>query len=157
MKNKESHTINKLLGILLLFCLSTSTMSCQIFSSNETKEFEKKAEFQEKLNKKNYRLKDIPVPRKFKLNTKKSFLFESTNTRAGNLVYIGERNYVNVINFYKDNMHSYGWSMVRTFEQKSTLMTFHKKGWISHIHIQPLDSLVEIIISIGPHEKIKRK
>ena len=53
-------------------------------------------------------------------------------------------------------MHSYGWSMVRTFEQKSTLMTFQKKGWIAHIHVQPEDSLVQIDVSIGPDEKMKK-
>tara|TARA_Y100000588_G_scaffold393147_1_gene507783 strand:- start:982 stop:1455 length:474 start_codon:yes stop_codon:yes gene_type:complete len=157
MKNKkELHPINKLIGILLIFLLSTSMISCQIFRLSGENDSEKKTKFQEKLNKKNYRLKDVPIPRKFKLITKKSFMFESTGTRAGNLVYVGEANYVNVINFYKDNMHSYGWSMVRTFEQKSTLMTFQKKGWIAHIHVQPDDSFVQIDISIGPDEKIKR-
>ncbi|MBE17414.1 MAG: hypothetical protein CMH79_01510 [Nitrospinae bacterium] len=157
MKNKKTlHPINKLIGILLILLLSISMMSCQIFRLSAENDSDKKAEFREKLNKTNYRLKDIPVPRKFKLITKKSFLFESTGTRAGNLVYVGEDNYVNVINFYKDNMHSYGWSMVRTFEQKSTLMTFQKKGWIAHIHVQPEDSLVQIDVSIGPDEKIKK-
>ena len=156
MKNKQLQTINKLLGILLLFFLSTFIISCQFFSLSGIKDSEKRAEFDEKLNKKNYRLKDIPVPRNFKLITKKSFLFESTGTRAGNLVYVGEENYVRVINFYKDNMHSYGWSMIRTFEQKSTLMTYQKKGWIVHIHVQPEDSLVQINISIGPDEKIRK-
>ena len=156
MKNKESQTINKFVGILLLFFLSTHIMSCQIFSVSGTKNSDKRAEFDEKLNKKDYRLKDIPVPRNFKLITKKSFLFESVGTRAGNLLYVGEGNYVKAINFYKDNMHSYGWSMVRTFEQKSTLMTYQKKGWIAHIHIQPEDSLVQISISIGPDEKIRK-
>lgn len=156
MKNKQLQTINKLLGILLLFFLSTFIISCQFFSLSGIKDSEKRAEFDKKLNKKDYRLKDIPVPRNFKLITKKSFLFESTGTRAGNLVYVGEENYVRVINFYKDNMHSYGWSMIRTFEQKTTLMTYQKKGWIVHIHVQPEDSLVQINISIGPDEKIRK-
>ena len=156
MKNKQLQTINKLLGILLLFFLSTFIISCQFFSLSGIKDSEKRAEFDKKLNKKDYRLKDIPVPRNFKLITKKSFLFESTGTRAGNLVYVGEENYVRVINFYKDNMHSYGWSMIRTFEQKTTLMTYQKRGWIVHIHVQPEDSLVQINISIGPDEKIRK-
>lgn len=131
-------------------------MSCQIFSNRGTKDSKKRAEFEEKIKKKNYRLKDIPVPRKFKLITKRSFIFESVGTRAGNLVYVGEADYVEVINFYKDNMHSFGWSLIRTFEQKSTLMTFQKKGWVAHIQVYLEDSLIQINISIGPDEK-KRK
>ena len=64
-----------------------------------------------------YRFPDLPVPGGLELSVEDSFIFEAPGTRAGNLVYRGERKYESVVRFFREKMPEHGWKLVSSFER----------------------------------------
>jgi len=102
-----------------------------------------------------YRFTDIPVPTNFKLDRKKSFIYQSGLIKAGILTYSGWSKLETIIDFYKEEMPNLDWEIINTFEHNSVIMHYRKDGWNCVIK---LDSKKlggsKIEIQIGPINKL---
>ena len=98
-----------------------------------------------------YKFEDLPIPPGFVLNKHESFIYESSNSRAGILIYNGEGDLDEVVNFFKENMPQYEWNLLSSYEYKGVLLNFSKEGWNTIINIKPKNEhKLEIEIRIGP-------
>lgn len=98
------------------------------------------------------RFSDIPVPDNFKLDRKKTFVYEAEGIKAGFLTYVGKSDLENLIAFYKSEMLPFQWKLINIFEFNNATMHFRKPGWNCTIQIQPSQySKTTIGISVGPN------
>lgn len=100
---------------------------------------------------------DIPVPVGLKNLPSQSYSFESSGVRVGVLKYQGKGNADQVINFYKEQMAMYNWSLVNIIEYGQRLLNFERENESCIITIEPKGSSVIITISLGPKSPIAAK
>jgi len=93
---------------------------------------------------------DIPVPVGLKNLPQQSYSFESSGVRTGVLKYQGKSNPDQLINFYKEQMAMYNWSLVNIIEYGIRLMNFEREDESCIITMEPKGSNVLLIISLGP-------
>ncbi len=98
-----------------------------------------------------YHFDDVPLPPGMTLNRKESFLYETTATKAGLLIYEGKGEMEKLSNFFKQEMPKNGWRLVSNFELYNVMLTFIKDGWSSIIYILPQDSeMKRLETRVGP-------
>ncbi len=100
----------------------------------------------------NYRFEDLPTPEKLSLDPDESFIFESPSVRAGILVYKGSLGYEPTVQFFRDEMPKYGWSLINSFERGETSLTYEKPGWSCIIVVSRFALETRAEIRIGPKE-----
>jgi len=94
---------------------------------------------------------DVPVPVGLKSLPLESYSFESSGVRVGVLKYEGKDNADQVINFYKEQMPMYSWTLVNLVEYGQRLMNFERENESCIITLQPAGwGKTLVIISIGP-------
>ncbi|MBN2830665.1 MAG: hypothetical protein JXL82_00085 [Candidatus Omnitrophica bacterium] len=100
---------------------------------------------------------DVPVPAGLKPLPLESYSFESSGVRVGVLKYIGKANPDQVVNFYKDQMPMYNWSLVNIVEYSQRLLNFEREGESCIISMQPKGSSIILTISLGPKSQAAAK
>jgi len=77
---------------------------------------------------KNYRFSDIPIPAGMSLVSNDSFILETPDTRAGQLVYSGYVKFPSVVRFYRQKMPNHGWRLLSSIERGEAALTYEKPG-----------------------------
>lgn len=101
---------------------------------------------------------DVPVPVGLKSLPEQSYSFESSGVRVGVLKYQGKNNADQIVNFYKEQMPMYNWSLVNIVEYGQRLMNFERENETCIVTLQPMswgNSL--LIISLGPRSQAVSK
>lgn len=93
---------------------------------------------------------DVPVPVGLKPLPLESYSFESSGVRVGVLKYTGKASPDLVINFYKEQMPMYNWSLVNVIEYGQRLMNFEREAESCIISIQPKGNNLTLTVSLGP-------
>jgi hypothetical protein len=75
-----------------------------------------------------YDFGDVPVPPQLQLNTKSSFVYQTTGFSAGVLVLKGAIELGSLIDFFENNMVRDNWRAVSTFKSPRTLLLFQKEN-----------------------------
>ena len=99
-----------------------------------------------------YRISDLPVPDNYRFDEDKSFIFETETLRTGILVYNGGRKISEVIEFYKEEMPKYGWSLINIFQHKNATMLYEKEDWICEIRLEGSWSSNKLYLTIAPKD-----
>lgn len=100
---------------------------------------------------------DLPVPVGFKLLTNESYSFESSGIRVAVLKYQGKADVDRVINFYKEQMPIYNWSLLNIVEYGQRLLNFDRETETCIVSLLPKGSTVFITITLGPKSQITKK
>jgi len=100
---------------------------------------------------------DIPVPMGFKLLPNESYAFESSGIRVGVLKYQGKADPDRVINFYREQMPMYNWSLLNVIEYGERLMNFDREGETCIIRLLSRGRTLYIVASVGPKPQISKK
>lgn len=100
---------------------------------------------------------DIPVPSGFKIIPQNSYSFESSGIRVGVLKYIGKANPDQVVNFYREQMPMYKWSLLNVVEYGDRLMNFERENETCIVSLAPKGSSISLMISLGPKPQVTRK
>lgn len=93
---------------------------------------------------------DIPVPADLKALPEASYSFQASGVRVGVLKYRGRGDADQMINFYKEQMPMYNWTLVNIIEYGQRLMNFERESESCIITLQPKGSSVTVTISLGP-------
>ena len=93
-----------------------------------------------------YDFDDVLVPRELKLNTKASFVYQTSGLTAGVLVFTSKVDRSSLIQFFENNMAKDNWQPVSSFKSPRTLMIFQKENrWcVINVTDNKWDTLVEI-------------
>lgn len=100
---------------------------------------------------------DIPYPTGFRLLANESYVFEAAGVRVGLLKYQGKADVEQVINFYKEQMLMYNWSLLNIVEYGQRLLNFERENETCIINIMPKGRLITITISLGPKSQVFKK
>ncbi len=96
---------------------------------------------------------NIPLYPKFKYIPDKSFFFESNGVRAGVMVFEGKGRVGDLVNFYKREMPSYGWTMVSSYQYgKEALLDFSAPDKTCQISVQEKPFKTVLVIRTGTRE-----
>ena len=132
-------------------CLIGITVALAMISGgcSSTQETTDSAEAREKEEKEAplyYEFEDVLVPRDLKLNTKSSFVYQTSGFTAGVLVFTSKVERNSLIQFFENNMAKDNWQAVSSFKSPRTLLLFQKETrWcVINITDNNWDTLVEI-------------
>jgi hypothetical protein len=93
---------------------------------------------------------DLPAPNGFKMLAKDSYSFESSGMRVGLLRYQGKASLDQVVNFYKEQLPMYNWTLLNITEYGDCIMNFEREAESCIIGIVPKGDKVTISIAFGP-------
>ncbi len=98
------------------------------------------------------RFGNVPIPPGFDLDRNKSFIYESGSgaVKVGKLHLSGWNDEDEVIEFYRNEMVTKGWSSISIMEQKITVMVYEQEGQICTIMVEPSFSKTHVEINVGP-------
>jgi hypothetical protein len=100
------------------------------------------------------RFSDVPIPRGFKLDRSKTFVYEAGEIKAGSLFYEGAADLDEIISFYRTEMPQFQWKLMSIFETNDATLYFEKPGWFCRIQIQPAKyRKTAIFVSLGPKKR----
>ncbi len=100
---------------------------------------------------------DIPVPLGFKLLAQKSYSFENSGMRVAVLRYQGKANPDQIVNFYKEQMPMYNWTLLNIVEYGDRLMNFDRENETCIISLSAKGNTVNITASLGPKPQVTKK
>lgn len=100
---------------------------------------------------------DVPVPVGFRLLSGDSYSFESAGMRVGLLKYQGKAKIEQVVNFYKEQMPMYNWSLLNVVEYGERLMNFARENETCIVNLSPKGNTIIATISLGPKSQIPKK
>jgi len=100
---------------------------------------------------------DVPVPTGFKLLAQDSYSFETSGVRVGVLKYQGKANPDQLINFYREQMPMYNWSLLNVVEYGDRLMNFERENETCIIGLLSKGKAVTIRVSLCPRPQISPK
>lgn len=103
------------------------------------------------------KFQDVPIPVGFNLSSRDSYRFENAGIRVGALKYHGKSSLDRVINFYKEQMALYNWSLLNVSEFGETLLNFERDTETCIISVSAKGNSVAISISLGPKSQIPKK
>lgn len=133
------------LFVMMLFIVS----GCAYFNKGTAKEEPAPPKF-EQLNQAYYGFPDVPVPKELRLINEKSFIYETTNLRAGVLVLRGNVDLQSLENYFKINMIKNGWKFVNSFKFKDVALNFTKEDKTCNIKMTKESFDAEVEIWVGP-------
>jgi len=93
---------------------------------------------------------DLPVPVGLKPLPLESYSFENSGFRVGVLKYRGNAAAEDVVNFYKEQMRMYNWSLINAIEYGQILLNFERENESCIITLLPKGKSLTLIISLGP-------
>jgi hypothetical protein len=79
-----------------------------------------------------------------------SFILETPDTHAGQLVYTGFTNYQSVVRFYRQRMPNHGWQLLSSIERGEAALTYEKPGWTAVVFVRTSYFRTRVSINIGP-------
>lgn len=100
---------------------------------------------------------DLPIPSGFELLDKESYSFENAGVRVAVLKYKGKANVDQIINFYKEQMPMYGWTLLNIIEYGERLLNLEKGSELCVINLSPKGNTINMVISLGPKSQINKK
>lgn len=143
----------KRFSLISACCLLTGTLiGCSTFSDNTKSENTGILEPQSIL-----KFSDVPVPIGLKSLPKESYSFESSGVRVGILKYQGQANAEQIINFYKEQMAMYNWSLVNIIEYGQRLINFERENESCIITLDSKGNNIILTISLGPKSQTPAK
>lgn len=142
MLTKKHHILHTLYCILALTLLS----GCALSPRQENMK-EPPAPLQSQIV---LKFPDLPVPLGFKLLAQDSYSFENSGMRVAVLKYRGKANSIQVVNFYKEQMPMFGWTLLNIVEYGNCMLNLDKENETCVINVTPQGNSSLISISLGP-------
>jgi hypothetical protein len=104
-----------------------------------------------------YDFPDIAVPPDMKLDQKKSFVYGTTQTKGGLLVFSGRVEPSSLATFFQVNMQKDGWKLINTFKYPNYLLVFTKGDRSAAISISEglYSTQAEVRVGINDQEPVK--
>ena len=97
---------------------------------------------------------DVPIPKSFKRDQSKSFVYETSNIKVGRLFFSGGSNPKLTVEFYRNEMINHGWALTNSIANKESILNYEKQGWTCTVIVKPTSfNRSDIEIQIGPIQR----
>lgn len=97
---------------------------------------------------------DVPVPSGFRIVSEESYVFQSSNFRAGLLKYAGKATGDQISVFFKEQMPIYNWHTINIVEYGKRILNFDKDLETCIVTIDEKGNNSSITISLAPKSQI---
>jgi hypothetical protein len=100
-----------------------------------------------------YDFDDILIPSEISLDKKNSFVYGTTSSKVGVLIFEGRVEPASLANFFQNNMQKDGWTLLNNFKYREYLLNFLKENRVCVITITEKSFTTVIEIRVGPIEQ----
>ncbi|MCX8109954.1 MAG: hypothetical protein N3D15_01705 [Syntrophorhabdaceae bacterium] len=107
----------------------------------------------EKINQVFYGFPDVPLPKELKYVSEKSFVFETSNLKAGVMFFNGDVEMQSLENYFKVNLVKNGWRFVNSYRYKDVVLNFIKDDKTCNIKMTRSAFNTEVEIWVGPVDR----
>jgi hypothetical protein len=114
--------------LAIVFIAVCFLSGCSVFQKKEGTSAQGSGDQKKEETPSYYDFGDVPVPPQLQLNTKSSFVYQTTGFSAGVLVLKGAVELGSLIDFFENNMVRDNWRAVSTFKSPRTLLLFQKEN-----------------------------
>ncbi len=144
--------MKKIICFFIMGILSAGLIGCSTLSKENLKEQPAPLQSQVIL-----KFNDIPVPMGFKLLPEESYSFENSGIRVAVLKYRGKASSTQLINFFKEQMPMFNWSVLNIVEYGNCMLNLERENETCVINIIPKGNTATIQISLGPKSQVSPK
>jgi len=99
-----------------------------------------------------YDFEDILIPSELSLDKKNSFVYATSRSKVGILVFEGRVEPSSLATFFQNNMQKDGWSLLSSFKYRQYLLTFLKEDRACVITINEKSFTTTAEVRVGPIE-----
>ena len=99
-----------------------------------------------------YDFEDILIPSELSLDKKNSFVYATSRSKVGILVFEGRVEPASLATFFQNNMQKDGWSLLCSFKYRQYLLTFLKEDRACVITINEKSFTTTTEVRVGPIE-----
>jgi len=100
-----------------------------------------------------YDFEDILIPSELGLDKKNSFVYATSRSKVGILVFEGRVEPSSLATFFQNNMQKDGWSLLSSFKYRQYLLTFLKEDRACVITINEKSFTTTTEVRVGPIEQ----
>jgi hypothetical protein len=100
-----------------------------------------------------YTFSDVPIPRELELVRDRSFVYETSNVKAGVLVLSGNIDIDSLEQYFKANMPKNGWRLVSDFKYATVILNYMKDDKAALIRMSRENFSTVAEIWVGPVSK----
>lgn len=140
-------------AIILFIIIGLLTVSgCSWFrkSSQDAPQAQPKSET---LNQAFYGFPDVPVPKELTYVSERSFVFETSNLKAGIMFFNGDVEMQSLENYFKIYLQKNGWRFVNSYRYKDVILNFTKDDKTCNIKMTRATFNTEVEIWVGPADR----
>ena len=99
-----------------------------------------------------YDFEDVLIPSELTINKKDSFVYGTSRSKAGLLIFEGRVEPISLTNFFQNNMRNDGWRLISIFKYREYLLNFLKEDRACVITITEKSFSTNVEIRLGPIE-----
>jgi len=99
-----------------------------------------------------YDFEDVLIPSELTINKKDSFVYGTSRTKAGLLIFQGRVEPISLANFFQNNMRQDGWRLISIFKYREYLLNFLKEDRACVITITEKSFSTTVEVRVGPIE-----
>lgn len=146
-KNRVLGGVLLVLVFVFIYGCAAQTLSEKATPLGESKQSKESEEVSMPLY---YDFKDVPVPRKLKLQKEKSFVFRTNEFTTGILAFSGKVESESLISYFISKMPDDAWSFLSSFKSTKNILFFHKEDRFCIITISSRAFRTDVEIVITP-------
>jgi len=108
---------------------------------------------EERINQVFYGFPDVPIPKELRYISEKSFVFETSNLKAGVMFFNGDVDIQSLENYFRVNLVKNGWRFVNSYRYKDVVLNFIKDDKTCNIKMTRSVFNTEVEIWVGPADR----
>jgi len=99
-----------------------------------------------------YDFDDILIPSELSLDKKNSFVYATSRSKVGILIFEGRVEPSSLASFFQNNMQKDGWTLLSSFKYRQYLLTFLKEDRACVVTITEKSFTTTVEVRVGPIE-----
>ena len=100
-----------------------------------------------------YDFEDVLIPSELTIDKKNSFVYGTSRSQVGILIFEGRVEPVSLANFFLNNMSNDGWKLISSFKYREYLLNFLKEDRACVITITEKSFSTTVEVRVGPIEQ----
>lgn len=107
----------------------------------------------EKINQVFYGFPDVPIPKELTYVSERSFVFETSNLKAGVMFFNGDVDMQSLENYFRVNLVKNGWRFINSYRYKDVVLNFTKDDKTCNIKMTRAAFNTEVEVWVGPADR----
>jgi hypothetical protein len=145
--------ITKGQGVAIVLFLLTLILPGGLMAQKATQKEETSSPQDKRQRTSYYDFDDILIPSELTMDKKNSFVYGTTQSKVGVLIFEGRVEPSSLANFFQNNMQNDGWRLISSFKYREYLLNFLKEDRVCVITITEKSFSTTVEVRVGPIEQ----